>query len=102
MFCSELVAIVWMLTLSANKDPNLIRAAFPIKHVSGCKPFNLNDLVTRFSSYWMYVADYQNIVFPDAFTPIVFDAKSSPCARPQPGGKQKRRKSTRRRRRRKL
>ena len=75
LYCSELVAVVWKMTLSYidNMEPskresimghdsregNIVREAFPIGDVGGCKPFNLNDLLDdRFSKYWEHVGDF--------------------------------------------
>ena len=96
MYCSELVALVWMLTLS-KFAPVAVKDAFPVKNVGGCKPFNLDELISpRFAIYWKFVGDYTNIIAQSSSQISAFFACRS---KPKRGGRRRRSSSRRRRRR---
>ena len=63
LYCSELIALVWLSTLSLQY-PEEVKYMFPIGHVGGCKPFNLDELITnsKFNEYWKHIGDFKNII----------------------------------------
>lgn len=67
LYCSELIALVWLITLSLAESDK-VKQMFPIGHVGGCKPFNLDELVTnsKFEKYWEHVGDFKNVISPSS------------------------------------
>ena len=52
MYCSEIVALVWLMALSVVDMQSL----FPVKHIGACKPFNLDEL--KNVKGWRHVGDF--------------------------------------------